>query len=66
MIKNYINIAWRNLTRQKYFGNQNPIGKTLKIKIDDPYLYTITVLLKIHPRTPVLTLTSRHQPPAWK
>ena len=27
---------------KKYFGTQNPVGKTLKIKTDDPYLYTIT------------------------
>src|SRR6185437_2453301 len=27
---------------KKYFGNQNPVGKTLKIKTENPYLYTIT------------------------
>ncbi len=27
---------------KKYFGTQNPIGKILKIKTDNPYLYTIT------------------------
>ncbi|MDP9049069.1 MAG: ABC transporter permease, partial [Bacteroidota bacterium] len=27
---------------KKYFGNENPVGKTLKIKTEDSYQYTIT------------------------
>ncbi|MFI5163558.1 MAG: ABC transporter permease [Sphingobacteriales bacterium] len=34
-------VITRNMAK-KYFGNENPIGKTLKIKTEDPYQYTVT------------------------
>jgi putative ABC transport system permease protein len=46
---------------KKYFGIQNPVGKTLKIKTDDPYRIQLPALLKMYHQTPVLYLISWHQ-----